>query len=131
MSAPVDPGLRQTLWSSVATVATSSATLICCALPALLVSLGAGAVLAGLVSTFPALIWLSAHKALVFGVAAVLLLGAGVLQWRARSLPCPLDPVAAGACMRVRRWSTGLYSVSVAIYLVGAVFAFILPGLML
>ena len=35
----------------------SFGTLICCALPALLVSLGAGAVLAGLITNFPQLIF--------------------------------------------------------------------------
>jgi hypothetical protein len=128
MSTSPDRDLRQTLWSSAATVATSSATLICCALPALLVTIGAGAALAGLVTAFPALIWLSMHKAWVFGIAGVLLLIAGTLQWRARSLPCPIDPIAAQACTRVRRWSSGLYGVSVALYLTGVLFAFVLPA---
>ena len=51
----------------------SSATLVCCVLPAVLVALGAGAALAGLVTAVPQLVWLSEHKALVFGGAAALL----------------------------------------------------------
>ena len=39
----------------------SFSTLLCCALPALLVSLGAGAVTIGLVSAVPQLIWLLCH----------------------------------------------------------------------
>src|SRR3954471_8691797 len=83
----------------------SSATLLCCVLPAVLVSVGAGAVLVGLVSAIPQLVWLSEHKALVFGMAGALLAASGVLLWRARRLPCPVDPVAARSCTRLRRVS--------------------------
>ena len=40
----------------------SSSTLVCCALPAIFVGLGAGASFASLVSTFPFLITLSQYK---------------------------------------------------------------------
>ena len=129
MSGALDPGLRQSLWAAAASVFTSSGTLICCALPALLVSLGAGAALAGLVSTFPQLIWLSAHKASVFGLAGLMLAGAGLMQWRARRLPCPADARLAAACTRTRRASAAIYVLSLLIYLVGAGFAFLPPAL--
>jgi hypothetical protein len=57
----------------------SSATLICCVLPAVLVSLGAGAVLVGLVSAMPQLVWLSEHKASVFGTAGIFLVVSGAM----------------------------------------------------
>ena len=41
---------------------TSFGTLICCALPALLVTIGSGAVLAGLISNVPQLLILSKYK---------------------------------------------------------------------
>ena len=44
---------RVSLWSSVLSLFASSGTLVCCALPALLVALGAGAALSSLVSVFP------------------------------------------------------------------------------
>lgn len=50
-----------------------TATLVCCVLPAIMVSLGAGAALASLVSAFPQLVWLSEHKLVVFAVATALL----------------------------------------------------------
>ncbi|MCF8495862.1 MAG: hypothetical protein K9G62_04250 [Alphaproteobacteria bacterium] len=102
----------------------SGGTLICCALPALFVSLGMGAVLAGLVSNFPQLIWISAHKPLVFGVAGGILIIAGVMQWNARNLPCPADPAQARVCTRLRRISAGIYMFSVLVFLTGAFFAF-------
>jgi len=112
---------------SAAALLTSSATLVCCVLPAVLVALGAGAALAGLVTAVPQLIWLSEHKPLVFGVAGGLLIVSGAVLWYGRSLPCPTDPDAARACRRLRRLSAILYGLAVAISAVGAAFAFILP----
>ncbi len=104
----------------------SSATLVCCVLPAVLVSIGAGATLVGLVAAFPQLVWLSANKALVFGGAGALLLLSGAALWRGRRLPCPADPAAARSCTRVRRISSLLYASSLVLFSVGAVFAFAL-----
>ena len=88
MSAPaIDSGLKTGLGAAALSLMASTSTLLCCALPALFVALGAGAALAGLVSAAPWLVWLSAHKALTFGTAGGLLLLAGGLLWRARSLP--------------------------------------------
>ena len=54
---------------SVLSLFTSFSTLICCALPAFLVVLGLGAVVAGVVTDFPFLITLSKNKGWVFGFA--------------------------------------------------------------
>ena len=105
----------------------STATLVCCVLPAVLVSLGAGAALVGLVTAFPQLVWLSERKLLVFGVAGALLLVAGGFLWWARSLPCPTDPAAARQCMRLRKLSIWLYAIAAASFAIGAAFAFLLP----
>ncbi len=58
---------------SILSLFTSFSTLICCALPALLVTLGMGAVLAGLVTSLPFLVTLSNYKELVFGIATLLI----------------------------------------------------------
>ena len=120
---------RSGLWASVATLFASSSTLVCCALPAMLVALGAGAALSSLVATVPQIVWLSEHKAVLFAVAAVLMAGAGVLQLRNRSAPCPVDPQLRNACLRTRRLSWRLYLVSLALLLIGAWFAFVMPWL--
>lgn len=104
---------------------TSSATLVCCAIPALLVSLGLGAVLAGLVSNLPQLIWISEHKVLVFAVAGALLLLAGWMQWRSAKLPCPADKQLALACMKARRMSNVIYAISLLLFAIGFWFAFV------
>lgn len=113
---------------SMLSIFTSSGTLVCCALPALLVALGAGAVLSGLVSAVPQLVWLSANKGWVFGVAAAMLAVAGALQWRARLAPCPADPALASACLRARRMAATIYAGSIAIFVIGVLFAFIVPA---
>lgn len=113
--------------ASLVSLFTSSGTLICCALPAVLVSLGAGAALSSLVSAVPQLVWFSVHKELVFGLGSVMLIIAGVMQWRARSLPCPIDPALAARCMSTRRGSLRVYWLSVVMFGVGALFAFIAP----
>lgn len=104
---------------------TSTSTLFCCALPALMVTLGLGATLAGAVSTFPMLNWIAEHKEWTFLVGGMMLALAGYLKWRARKDPCPLDEDAALACKRLRRMSNLIYFVSVCIYLVGFFFAFV------
>ena len=125
--APGNAPLRRNLGMAVVTLAASSGTLICCVLPAVMVALGAGASLAGLVTAFPQLIWLSEHKPLVFGIAFGLLAFSGIVQWRARRLPCPTDPGLAAACTRLRRASWWLWGIALAATLTGAAFAFVLP----
>jgi hypothetical protein len=112
------------------TLVASSGTLVCCVLPAALVSIGAGAALVGLISAVPQLIWLSEHKAMVFGVAGLLLLGSGVLLWRGRRLPCPTDPKVARSCMRLRKVSYWLYGISAFAFALGSMIAFGLPMLL-
>jgi hypothetical protein len=59
-------------FAAVFSLFTSSGTLVCCALPALLVALGAGAALSSLVSAVPALVVLSEYKEAVFIFAGVM-----------------------------------------------------------
>ena len=103
----------------------SGGTLICCALPALMVSIGAGAAVAGLVSAVPQLIWLSEHKSLVFGVAGILIALAAGLQYKNRNAPCPADPKLAQACLKLRRVSRWILAFSALVYAVGFFFAFL------
>jgi hypothetical protein len=106
----------------------SSATLVCCVLPAVLVAIGAGAALAGLVTAVPQLIWLSEHKPVVFGVAGVLLTISGVALWIGRRAPCPMDPELARSCQRLRRTSVVIYVIALVCFAIGATFAFLLPA---
>ena len=109
---------------------TSLSTILCCALPALFVVLGLGAVFAGLVSAFPQLIWISEHKVSFFIFGGIMLLVAGILQWQSRgTLECPIDEGTGQACKRTRDWSLWVYCVSLALYGAGTFFAFLAPRL--
>ena len=106
------------------TLFSSLSTLICCALPALLVTLGLGASLASFLGNYPQLIWLSEHKIFVFSFAGGMLLLTGFIRWRWRDLSCPTDSQLAKACRRTKRLSSVLYYGSLVIYSLGAFFAF-------
>ena len=106
----------------------SSATLVCCVLPAVLVAIGAGAALAGLVTAVPQLIWLSEHKPLVFGIARALLAVSGGALWVGRRAPCPADPDLARSCQRLRRVSAVIYAAALISFGIAAAFAFVLPA---
>ena len=121
--------LRRNVGLATAALLAGSGTLVCCVLPAVMVALGAGAALAGLVTAVPQLIWLSEHKALVFGIAFAALALSGAMLWRARALPCPADAALADACRRLRRTSVVLWCVALSCTATGAVFAFLLPRL--
>jgi ribose/xylose/arabinose/galactoside ABC-type transport system permease subunit len=120
---------RSSFVAALAALFASTGTLVCCALPALLVALGAGGALSSLVSAVPQLVWVSEHKDLVFTFAAVMLAAAGALQWLNRSAPCPTDPALRNACLRTRSLSRRVYVASVALFAIGAWFAFAAPWL--
>ena len=103
----------------------SASTLLCCALPALLISIGAGAVMAGLTSAIPGIMWLSAHKNVLFMLAGAVMSASTLLWWQQRSAPCPVDPVKAAACARLRKINAWLLSISWVAFGCGLFFAYI------
>lgn len=105
------------------TLATASTTLVCCALPALFITLGAGAALASLLTAVPQLVWISQHKLFFFGASGLMLLAGGI--WQMRPASCPADKALAMACQRSKQWSRTLYGASLAIYAVAVWAAFL------
>ena len=103
----------------------SFSTLLCCALPALLVSLGAGAAMIGLVGAIPQLVWISEHKVGLFAFAGTMLTLSAIMRFASRNAPCPADPTKAASCRRVRRLSLGVFLASLAMYATGFYFAFV------
>ena len=81
----------------------SSSTLICCALPAMFVLIGAGASFASLLSVFPFLIILSQYKLAITAAAFAMIVLAGYVNYKTYYMPCPIDPEAGRACMQTRR----------------------------
>lgn len=105
----------------------STSTLLCCALPILLVSLGMGAVAASIYGEhFRFLRWFGLHEATTFGVTALILLAAGWALYRpGRS--CPADPELARQCAGAQWWNVRLHWASILIWCAGFTAAFVLP----
>ena len=108
----------------------STSTLLCCALPALLVTLGFGAVVAGAVSSLPWLMPLSRNKEWVFLGAGALIAANWLVMWRsergARACPLPAEGAAPEtACAVATRFSGIVLWVSTGLYGVGFLVAFV------
>jgi hypothetical protein len=102
----------------------STGTLVCCALPIMLVTLGFGATVAAMTSEFPVLVTLSEYKLWVFAFSGLMLLLSGWLMYRpGRS--CPSDPRQAEVCARLQRWNRRVLWISAAIWGVGFSAAFL------
>lgn len=116
-------GIKHHLTHTLTLFSTFS-TLLCCALPAFLVALGAGSVMASLVSAVPQLVIVSRHKPAVFIFAGVMLSLSAFMQWRNRYAACPVDPFKAKACLRLRKISVIVFCISLTAYLTGIFFTF-------
>jgi hypothetical protein len=122
-------GFKDKIVSTITLFSTFS-TLLCCALPALLVALGAGSVMASLISAVPGLVVVSQHKAIVFTFAGIMLSLSAYTQWRNRTAACPIDPVQAKSCKRLRKISAIVFVISLMAYISGLFFSFIGPHFM-
>jgi hypothetical protein len=96
----------------------SAGTLVCCALPIVLVTLGFGAAVAVTTSAFPFLITLSQHKAWVFVFSGFIL---GVSGWPLYrpGRHCPSDPELKELCDRALVLNRRIYWASVVVWSVG------------
>ena len=113
---------------SIASLFTSISTLLCCALPSLLVAIGMGAVVAGIVSEFPALIALSKYKEWTF-LGAGLLIGFNfwVFYGRKKKQVCEIDEYGnETACDTAARWSKIILWISFGLYTLGLFSAYLL-----
>ena len=115
------------LFASYLSLFTSFGTILCCALPSLLVSIGMGAAFAGFIGVLPQVVWLSQNKLLVFAVSGLLIFLSLLTLYLQRNAPCPIDPEQAKACTVARKWSIRISYMSLFFWLTGALFAFILP----
>jgi mercuric ion transport protein len=107
---------------------TSLSTLLCCALPSLLVLVGLGASVASTLSFMPWLVLLSRHKHWTFSVSGILIALSFVNTYyvapRIRAQQC--SPDNPTACEDAGRFSKILLWVSAVIYLVGLSVAYVL-----
>ena len=109
---------------------TSLGTLLCCALPSLLVLLGLGATVATVLSSVPWLVKLSHHKVWVFTIAGILITLAFVQTYavsphlRRDVEACPPDN--STACYEASRFSKVVLWLALAIYAIGFFVAYVL-----
>lgn len=103
----------------------STTTLLCCALPILLVTVGLGATLAGFVSANPWLSLFGEYKILFFSFSAILLALATFVTWRGRDAPCPTDAKAARLCTLFRKINLITLAIAYIIFITGFFFAFL------
>ena len=120
---------KQTVFP-VLSLFTSIGTLLCCALPALLVTLGMGAALAGFISVAPWITVISEYKIFIFVGAGILLILSSYFLWINRNAPCPTDAKQAKACALLRKFSLYTIIISIVIYIVGFFFAFFAADLL-
>jgi mercuric ion transport protein len=108
---------------------TSLGTLLCCALPSLLVLLGLGATVASFLSAFPFVVVLSRHKLWIF-LASGLLIAVSFIslyyiapRLQARALRCDIgDP----RCQTASRFSRVALWIGTGVYACGAFVAYAL-----
>lgn len=112
------------------TLFVSAGTLICCALPILLVALGFGTVVVGLTSSFPWLVTLSGHKEWLFAASALMLAAAGWTLYR-RGRTCPSDPARARLCGGLDKWNRRFYWLAAVLWVTGFFAAYLLLPLTL
>lgn len=118
-----------------ASLFTSFGTLLCCALPSLLVLFGLGATVASFLSAVPWLVTLSQHKIWVFAISGLMIAANFVYVYRiaprlqAQGAAC--SPDAPEACQTASRFSRIVLWMSAVIYLVGFFTAFLLGRILM
>lgn len=109
---------------------TSLGTLLCCALPSLLVLLGLGATVASLISAAPWLVTLSRHKQYVFTISGILIAANFTYVYRVaprlQGAGAACSPEAPEACEAASHFSRIVLWTSAFIYAIGFFTAFLL-----
>lgn len=108
----------------------SLGTLLCCALPSLLVLVGLGATVAAFLSAVPLLVALSHHKTWMFALSGSLIAANFLYVYavsprlQARQRACSIDN--SEVCSMASRLSRVLLWISATIYVIGFVTAYLL-----
>jgi len=123
------PTPRPAFWLQYVSLFTSLGTLLCCALPSLLVLLGLGATVASALSAAPWLVTLSRHKNWTFAIAGTLI-AANFIYVRAVAprlrAGCELGD---DSCVRAARLNRILLWISAGIFTIGFFVAYLLGPL--
>ena len=104
---------------------TSISTILCCALPIILVMLGMGAVFASLTANFPFITYLAERAIYLFIISGTLLLVSGYFIFIAKQ-SCPTDKKLAEICNKTKKFNKIVWWISVVILLISLFFKYIL-----
>jgi len=111
---------------SVVTLFTSSGTLLCCVLPAVVATIAGGAAVSSMLSAFPFLIPLSMNKEWIFLIAAILISINGYMVFKPnQEVACDVDEGEDG-CEVTGKFNKRMFYISVTVLAVGAFFAYAL-----
>lgn len=111
---------------SVLTLFTSSGTLLCCVLPAVVATIAGGAAVSSMLSAFPFLIPLSMNKGWIFGVSAILIAINGYMVFKPnQEVACDVE-VGEDGCEVTGRFNKRMFYISASVLVMGAFFAYAL-----
>ena len=109
---------------SVLTLFTSSGTILCCVLPAVVATIAGGAAVSSMLSVFPFLIPLSMNKGWIFIIAAILIAINGYMVFKPnQKVACDVDE---DGCDVTGRFNKRMFYISASVLAVGAFFAYAL-----
>lgn len=90
---------------------------ICCALPAFLLLLGGGPVLAYIYSSFPKLILIEKYSLLLIIISGSLIITSGIIKIRNRNHSCPTDSTEEKSCTTLKCFNKYIYILYISIYM--------------
>ena len=97
---------------------------ICCALPAFLLLLGGGPVLAYIYSSFPKLILIEKYSLLLFIISGSLIITSGIIKIRNRNHSCPTESTEEKSCTTLKCFNKYIYIFSIFLFICGSVYNF-------
>ena len=106
------------------TIFASTTTLLCCALPILLVTVGLGAVSAAMFANVPFLTFLAMHKLWLF-IFSFFMLAISFWSVYRPGRTCPPDPELAAQCAKADIWNKRVLIVSSTMWVVGFTAAYL------
>lgn len=125
MPTDADSDTRAEVALGWATLFASTGTLVCCALPIILVTLGLGATVAALTNAVPLLIKISEYKTWVFAGAGLLLVLSAWVMYRPNRA-CPADPKLARICAQTLKWNRRILWTSATVWGIGFFAAYLI-----
>jgi len=106
------------------TIFASTTTLLCCALPILLVTVGLGAVSAAMFANVPFLTFLAMHKLWLF-IFSFCILAISFWSVYRPGRTCPTNPDLAAKCAKADTWNRRVLIISSTMWAVGFTAAYL------